>query len=119
MPANKRQEFDFDLWAELAERDPAAFEQQRAELIEELLQAAPAERQQRLRGLQWRIDRTREQASNPLAACIRISQMMWDSLLGSNGLLEVLEGLRGGHQHPTPPRAPVLNFPRRSRGRGS
>lgn len=120
MPADKRQEFDFDAWAELARRDPDAFEQLRAATIEHLLQQVPAERRQRLQGLQWRIDRTRELSSNPMAACIRISQMMWDSLLGPGGLLEALEGLQEpGHSRPAapPPPATVLDFPRRGEQR--
>lgn len=114
MPTNPSQDFDFDAWAELAKRDPAAFEQLRSDTIEALLQQVPANRQHRLRGLQWRIDRTRERASNPMAACIRISQMMWDSLLGPGGLLDALERIRAPEQPPAtapPPQARVLDFP--------
>ncbi|HEX5513085.1 MAG TPA: DUF3135 domain-containing protein [Gammaproteobacteria bacterium] len=105
------QQFDFDAWAELAKSDPAAFERQRIDAIEEFLQQVPLERRQRLRCLQWRIDHTRERAANPMSACLRISQMMWDSLLGNGGLLEALERLRRPCAPAVPPpRAKVLDF---------
>ena len=120
MPDNRRREFDFDAWAELARKDPEAFERLRADTIEAWLQQAPTHRQQRLRRLQWRIDGAREQADNPMAACIRLSQVMWDSVLGPGGLLENLEALRGhlsARQQPTVTsrRARVLEFPRHGR----
>lgn len=102
---------DFDAWAALAQRDPAAFEQQRMEVIEEFLQQIPSERRQPLRRLQWRVDRTRERASNPMSACIQVSRMMWDSLLGDGGLLDALER-PDTLQTPRQPRARVLPFRR-------
>jgi len=42
-----------------------------------ILPVALLPHRERLRGLQWRIDRLREQASNPLAACVQISNLMW------------------------------------------
>ncbi len=93
---------DFDEWARLAAEDPAAFERRRAEVIDDFIAHAPPERRQRLRGLQWRIDGVRKTAANPTAACIRISSMMWDSVLGENGLLESLEALRAPRCGPAP-----------------
>jgi len=104
---------DFDAWAALAARDPQAFEQKRAELLEAFLQHVPAERRPRLQRLQWRIDRTRELAPNPLSACVQISQMMWDSLLGDGGLLDALEQLDQPRAE-TRPQARVLAFQRPS-----
>jgi len=88
-------QFDFDEWAELAARDPDAFEAQRARALEQFIEQAPSERRQRLRQLQWRIDAERGRASNPLSACLRISRMMWDTLLGKGGLIEAIERLSG------------------------
>lgn len=102
---------DFDTWAELAVRDPQAFEKKRAELIEAFLQHVPANRRLRLQRLQWRIDRTRELAPNPLSACVQISQMMWESLLGDGGLLDALKQLEQPRPE-TRPRARVLAFQR-------
>jgi len=82
---------DFDEWAELARQDPVGFEQRRLALIEDFLNQFPNSDQRRLRGLQFRIDMERRRARTPLAACIRISAMMWDSLLGEDGLKEALD----------------------------
>jgi hypothetical protein len=109
MPRMPRDQFDFDEWARLAARDPEAFEARRAACVERLIANAPRERQERLRRLQWRIDRTRECAPNPVAACMRISKMMWESVLGDGGLLNALKGARHGKP---PPRAAVLPFRR-------
>jgi len=100
---------DFDQFSRLAKSDPEAFEARRAELIEEMIQRLPEHRQQRMRCLQWKIDQVRNQAGNPMAACIKISEMMWDSLVGPGGLQEVLENARSGNFTP-PPKASVLEF---------
>lgn len=68
---------EFDSWAALAKADPAAFEARRQAAINAFIDAAPADQQQRLRGLQFRVDMERSRASNPLSATIRISRMMW------------------------------------------
>ncbi|RFA31163.1 hypothetical protein CAI21_00460 [Alkalilimnicola ehrlichii] len=106
-------DFDFDAWAKLANRDPAEFEARRAEYIEQFIRLAPPDRQDRLRRLQWRIDRTRDCASNPLAACLRISAMMWDSLLGERGLLKALEDARDGNSTPASS-AQIIEFSQKS-----
>lgn len=72
--------FDFDTWAHLAEHDKDEFERRRQAAIEELIASAPASSQPRLRGLQFRIDMERRRAVTPLGACVRISEMMWDSV---------------------------------------
>lgn len=88
---------DFDQWRLLARSDPEAFESRRREVIDAAIARAPAKRQPRLRGLQWRIDLMRRRASTPLAACITLSDMMWQAFAGSNGLLERLHGR--GREH--------------------
>lgn len=112
MPSKACPQIDFDDWSELAARDPEAFERRRSQVIEEFIQQAPESKQHRLRCLQWRVDRTRERASNPVSACVRISQMMWDSLAGEGGLLEALDELRGVPRPParSPRSAEVLSF---------
>ena len=84
---------DFDTWSQLARSDPEAFEARRAEVIEQMIQRMPAHRQQRIRCLQWKIDQVRARAGTPLSACIKLSDMMWDSLAGPGGLREALDGL--------------------------
>ena len=90
MEKRNRRGVDFDRWAQLAREDPDRFEALRRELIDEAIARAPSHRRPRLRGLQWRVDTTRWLAPNPMAACVSISKMMWDSLAGDDGLLDSL-----------------------------
>ena len=109
-PANSRQPLiDFDQWAELAKSDPQAFEAKRAEVIEQMIQDMPEQKQHRMRCLQWKIDQVRSQAKTPMSACIKISEMMWDSLVGPGGLQEALERI-GERDFSPPPRATVLEL---------
>jgi len=87
------QKFDFDEWRQLAETDPEAFEARRQQAIESLITAVPSKRQQRLRGLQWRVDMERRKASDPLLGCRKVFGMMWHSVYGDNGLLQALNDL--------------------------
>lgn len=106
--------FDFDEWARLARRDPAGFEARRRELLDAVIAEAPASRRQRLRRLQWRIDRERERCPNPLGACVRLSDWMWRSFAGEGGLAESLNRLRASSppQRSGPPRrARIIAFP--------
>ena len=83
--------FDFDGWADLAQRDPQAFELKRTNVIESVIRCAPQRSHQRLRRLQWKLDRIRETSANPMAACVRMQALLWDSVLGDEGLLARLE----------------------------
>ena len=71
---------DFDEMLILARHDPESFEEKRLQYIEAFLNNIPAEKQRRLRGLQWQIDQARHLARTPMASCITISNMMWESL---------------------------------------
>lgn len=103
------QPFDFDAWAKLFTEDPQAFEKQRVQAIEQLIRQAPAAKQQRLRCLQWKLDQIRRTAPNPLAASIRMNQLLWDSLAGPGGLIERLTRPQAMAQARHPAR--VLPFP--------
>jgi hypothetical protein len=94
--------FDFDEWSRLAKADPSAFEARRLALIEEFLCQFPQPDQQRLRGLQFRIDMVRRRSRTPMGACLKISSMMWESLLGSHGLKTALDSLLGYNTQPVP-----------------
>ena len=95
---------EFDEWVTIAKENPAAFEALRLEAIDELIESAPAENRPRLRALQWRIDQERRMASTPMAGCIRISRMMWDRVVGEDGLLDRLKMLSGDYVPPQPAR---------------
>ena len=106
--------FDFDEWLELSKRDPESFEVRRLQSIEELMNSAPEERQHRLRCLQWKIDRVRDKMATPMAACVAISDMMWDSLDKLNQLYhdcETVTSLKDGKRVMTPlPNAKIMQF---------
>ncbi len=71
-------DFDPQYWLELAKDDPEAFERARLEAIETFIASAPPEVQDRLRGLQCRIDLERRKAKTPLGAAVRLQSLMWD-----------------------------------------
>jgi len=100
---NKDKEFDFEYWSELAKQDPAKFEEQRKQVVDNYISTIPSEvTQDRMRRLQWRVNRERELAKNPMDATVRIYDMMWDSV-GKNldALQDLAELLAGNHlQHP-------------------
>lgn len=85
--SNKNQSTDqeqyhpnFEELLTLAKDNPALFEAKRREYIEFFFTKVPTEKQRRLRGLQWQIDQARNLARTPMASCINIMNMMWDSL---------------------------------------
>lgn len=93
-------DFDFDEWVRLARSEPDMFERRRNELIEETIGDAPAHMQQRLRGLQFRVEMERRRSRTPYAACLRVSRMMWEAFLGDEGLRDRLVGLARGVAQP-------------------
>ena len=73
---------DFDELLLLAQQDPEALERLRCELVEDLIDNAGDDTlKRRLRALQCRIDLERQRCNSPMSACLRLSQMMHDSLL--------------------------------------
>ncbi len=94
MAKHNTAKMDFDAWSAMARSDPEAFESMRLAAIEAAIASAPAAKRERLRRLQWRIDQERRRSRTPLAACIRISRMMWRQVLGPGGLNDRLDDLR-------------------------
>jgi len=91
-----RPKFDFDAWVKLARQDPQAFEEKRKRIIEEAIQGAPAHKQQRLRCLQWKLDKIRETSRTPMIACLHINRLLWENVTGEHGLLNRLQQLQSG-----------------------
>jgi hypothetical protein len=76
---------DFDVLASLARQDPRALEDLGRRLTNEVIRhARSSQSRQRLRGLQFTIDLERKRAPDSLAACVRISQLMHESLAELN-----------------------------------
>lgn len=112
----EKQKFDFDMWRELSQNDPDAFEKLREKTVNQYIGSIDSDRQDRLRCLQWKVDRVREQQKTPIAACVAISDMMWDSLERLNKIYYDYDGvtsLKAGRRVLTPlPEAVVLPFVR-------
>lgn len=92
MDQNDQKKLNFDHLRKLAERDPVEFEDLRQKAIDNYIATLPDERQILMRRLQWRIDQERRNRS-PLSACIRISGLMWENMLGPKGMLGYLHNL--------------------------
>ena len=93
-------EFDFDEWAKLAKEDPDAYERMREKMIQEVIDSTSPEIKRRMQGLQWKIDQIRSTSANPMSSCLKISQMMWDNVLGEDGLLDHMRQLSDPEQIP-------------------
>ena len=91
---------DFEYWSELAKASPAAFEEERLAAIERLISNSHGQVQERLRCLQWRIDRTRERSRTPIGACVALSRMMWENYDTLNSLLQRLATPRNVNERP-------------------
>lgn len=117
-PTRNNSLLNFDEWASLAKSDPEEFEAKRLRKIETFFNGVPAERQQRLKGLQWQVDQTRKLARSPMASCIAISAMMLDSAsrLSEHQYELVNITLKQGPQKdkPKPVSAKILPLPARS-----
>ncbi len=83
-------EFNFDEWMELCEKDPENFEKNRKALIQGLIDQAPEGMQRRLNGLQWTIDTEIQLAKTPMQGCIKVYEMMMDSVYQPGGLQDAL-----------------------------
>jgi hypothetical protein len=81
---------DFDSWLTLARSDPRAFEDCRDRIINDAILRAPRHKQLRLRRMQWKLDQIRNTSRTPMIACLRMNRMLWESVIGDNGLLHRL-----------------------------
>lgn len=71
----------FDVLVDMARNDPQRLENLRRELTEGVIAGAATEQQRkRLEGLQFRVEFERQRARSPLAATIKLSEMMAQSL---------------------------------------
>ncbi len=102
-------EFDFQEWAELAQRSPDAFEQRRRATIEAFLDASGGQRKTGVR-LQREIDHEIRRADSPQQALSAISNMMWSQLSFLGEELEHLSGSMRELEAKTLARAERLNL---------
>ncbi len=93
-------DFNFDEMVKLAKEDPDAYENKREKMIQEIIDNTSPEVRRRMEGLQWQIDQVRSTSANPMQSCLKISQMMWDNVLGDDGLLDHMRQLTDPEQVP-------------------
>lgn len=113
-PTQNTEALDFEFWMQLAKEDPESFERRRQERVAQLIEQAPSEQRRRLQGLQWQIDQARKLANGPIAACMAISNMMWDSLHELNEQQHELITTplnSPHHKQSARPAATLLSFP--------
>ena len=109
----KSNELNFETWMELWQDSPETFESLRLKRINSYINSVPERHRERLRCLQWKIERVRERAANPLAATIAISEMMWSSFNDLGARFKELADVVEGRQPRRPRRsATVLPFNR-------
>ena len=87
----------FDALVKLARKNPAAFEEFRKRLIEQVINDMPAERRQNMRRFQWRIEQETRNYSCPMGRCIKLSALMVERLDQLSDQIEVLNS-PGGNQ---------------------
>ncbi len=83
---------DFDTLQRMAEDNPKELEILRKQLSQQVIDAAPDRIKKRLHGLQFQIDAQCAMSHNPLAACIKLSAMMHESLASLRDLLNEVAG---------------------------
>lgn len=77
----------FDELAQLAKHSPEKFEALRVELCEQFIARAPIQSRRRLQGLQFQINMERQKSNSDIGTCIRLSQLMNESLQKLNTAL--------------------------------
>ena len=101
----------FDVLVDMARNDPDRLEKLRQRLTRHVIDGAASEdKKRRLEGLQFRVDMERRKAGSPLAATIRISEMMCHSLadLHKSMVTPLVEEVELTE---LPAKASVLKFP--------
>ena len=99
----------FEELAELGRRDPSALEALARLLTDDVIKHAPRPAsRRRLEGLKFRIEMERRRSPDPLAACVRLSRLMHESLSELHAVLNEPDGLRRRERS----RGTVLGFPR-------
>lgn len=102
---------DFEKWSALAVSDPEKFEQLRQDKISAFIEKADQTRQNRLRGLQWSVDRIRDKHTNSsMGACLALSQLMWKTFAELSEQLEAYENAKNTAPNKAPDQADIIPF---------
>lgn len=91
----------FEELSALAENDPIEFEALRLRLCGEFIDSAPDYLQKRLEGLQFTIDMERKRSRSSYSLCLKISEMMNESLAELSQVLTNPEEFRRNYKSTT------------------
>lgn len=83
----------FDELVKVAAENPEKLDEIRKLATESLIESAPARCRRRLRGIQFQVDMELRRSQSPLDGCIRISNLMNDSLWQLNSTLNETIGV--------------------------
>lgn len=83
-------DINFEYWADLAQRDPAAYFSQRKALIAAFIESAPPQHREDLLRLQDLIDGTRLEAASPAKATRQLMLMLGEHLAAMQSQLLLL-----------------------------
>lgn len=64
---------------EWAETNPGLLDQWLQQEVNHIIENAPLKHKERLEGLQFRIEMEKRRAKTPLASCLKLSELMYDS----------------------------------------
>ena len=81
----------FDELLKLAKQSPEELEQLKRKLINEVIDSAGDSLKNRLKGLQFNIDMEIRRSKTPMASCMKISQMMHESIGRLRTMLDEFE----------------------------
>lgn len=90
--------FDFDYWANLARTNPAQFDKERRQALQEAIDIAPPEKRAKLELLAYRVNEMITYSVSPKAAIETSFQMMTDSLCDQNSQFAKLATLVQHHR---------------------
>jgi hypothetical protein len=82
----------FDELMELAKNQPDEFERLRQQMIDQLIESMPEERQLNVKRYQWRIDQENRRHQSSMGRCIKLSAMMSARMQEMNRQLDLLNG---------------------------
>jgi hypothetical protein len=78
-------------WAQLARKNHDEYLERRSGALAALIATAPSDIQAQLMALQEHIDIIHTREKTTIGACLKLSNMMWDIVLGENGMVEHLD----------------------------
>lgn len=90
--ADDLENFEFDEWKELFERDPELFDRYRKKLLEHQITLAPESARPRLQGLMFQMEAEALRSPTPISYSIRLSSMMMEKFEELREKLALLTG---------------------------